>query len=383
MRLTLFRIGVVALALPVVAALFVDRRHAPVRAASGHAPTRAATVREAFDSGHDASVRASAAWLDDDRLGFVGLEPEDADYEVPAPPMSVYFWHVETGAIVRHAPGQRLCVAGTRLRYLTRLVFDRDAEGRHHDYAVYREGPIGAEREVVVVTRGEPDVDPALVDPVPAFHNPYDCDLEPRTPEDAGRALYPLKGMHGRLEVEPVPSGHPVPPDRVTVYHLAPDGTRRPTALPSFVPQRLVWVPHEQRYFAFVGGCRIADDDAGPSSFTAYRYVPGQPPTLTCVPLPDGLMGKGRIDIRPVRDGYVASVVSHSAGFGRLVHLSGDRGRAALLARGRIADVAVSPNGCRVGFSHGDFRGRGSSKRIVMKAVDLCRPLTPLGEDDR
>ena len=335
------------------------------------------TSPEVIDSGRDAAVRAAPGWVDATRLVFVGLEPEYADYPVPNPPRHIYVWHVDHGEVVRHAEGRRLCVAPGRVRYLARVVEGRDTSGHYYRYSVMREGPLGAERRAFRIGEGAPPIDASRVEPAPVHHNRHDCEAQVRTHPTTGREVVPLKRTHGRFELT-APRGAPLhrTAERDVVF-VAADGGHREIQMPPSIAEDFIWLPGEQRYFAYRFGCRAGQSPD--ARLTTFRFDP-----ITghvedrCLSIPDGPLAELDFRIHPVRDGYVAVVTEHVRRRGHLFLVARGTNRAVEIARGFVPSVAVSPDGCRVAFSHGPFPGATSSSRIFMKLVDVCRPLTDL-----
>lgn len=339
-----------------------------------------ATSPEVVDSGRDATVRAAPGWVDATRLVFVGLEPEYADYPVPNPPRHIYVWHVDRGEVVRHAEGRRLCVAPGRVRYLSKVVEGRDASGAYYRYSVLREGPLGAERRALRIGEGTPPVDLSLVEPSPAHHNRHDCDAEARSRPVRGREVVPLKRAHGRFELT-APGGTPLHRtlERKVVF-IGTDGRRRSVAMPASIAEDFLWLDREQRYFAYRFGCR--GDRPPAAGLTTFRFDPVDARVdERCLRIPTGPLRDARFRVHPVRNGYLAVVTEHVRRRGHLFFVSVDADRTIEIARGYVPSVAVSPDGCRVAFSHGPFYGASPSNRIFMKLVDVCRPITDLSHE--
>ncbi len=318
-----------------------------------------------LDSGAGIDFRSGGdpiEWLDNYRVIYKG-------YSGPKPPPNkeggwspvdwgLFIWDTRTNETKRYADGGKVCYHDGYIYY---PVKSREPATREFHVYAWMEGPFGKETyHQAKYRRGEKPPYEKL------WRNPFSCRLSP-VPEDTKGTIYMLLDEGDYIDRSGTHMG-----EESFVFHSKKKGIRKELPLPVRTTYKTIYVPFDGRYFMYtifpgsslepcrIGQCQIAwwiDKEGN----TEKVFLP---------------FDKNKLDwdeLLPVSKGYL--LIQHAPlplGGGYLVSLNG---RIQTVLNGYIENPAVSPNGCKVAFTH--YRNieelrAGTRRRPTLKMIDFC-----------
>lgn len=314
------------------------------------------------ESGVRVQYMTSVFWMDNRRVIFVGFahkrSPNDEGPEKPG----IYIWDTKTGELTEYRWPIRggLCYSNGYINYSLR--WDRAA-----DTVYLMEGPLGNERSVAWnPKRDRGRTFPDRINCKRDTYLRYDAD-EPK------RSILPLKSGEGYVDFGLAHASKPT-----NAYYYSGVGAK-PVELP-FNRESVSWSLAE--YFRFKGAYLLWDHvlpDNIRRPWNATDCLPawwlnsdGTTEEL-CIPSGPWSRRFASVLVEPTKRGFF--IVSHGFSPDGAPGVAGgylvaQGGRARKVISGYVETASVSPNGCRLAFSH-------ATKSIpvalrTLKVVDVC-----------
>lgn len=319
-------------------------------------------------------------WLDNNRilfLGFVsGKKPTRTGDELQAR-RALFIWNVETNEIKKYRDVKQLaCFARGEIRY------DLKSESTWIDGEEYRiarrlQGPLGKE-ELTTTTFPKDLRKRKKVEYGKNYFNQFECRNFKRPDSMADRIMIPLRLEHGYLDFG---VGAGTKDDFELLGTLVkPTGVRVETELPyKAISREFKYYPFRQSYFGMRGTAMpFLDWDINNCKPAWWLWPDGRSKQI-CIPYGPWSTPTLNVSAHPTRRGIflrrydpksMYSVGKNSGGY--LLYENGEWEK---VMNGLIEDVAVSPDGCRIGFIHLknlEARRIGGAGMVTIRVIDVC-----------
>ncbi len=321
-------------------------------------------------------------WLDERRVifeGYAGPEPETVEAQDELD-HSLYVWDTSTGEVTRYVEGaQRLCLADGYIYYITDEQIERgkpEDVGENESVTRWMEGAFGEETERRFVFSGTQEYRRWRRD---HERSPLTgCRLVERPEGMAGRVWVPLRSEHGYVDMGPMSASSAEA--GVTFFRA---GASEPIGLP--FNRQQVGPASVEHYYAFNDSYLLAqyagaNDRWKESNCGAvwWLWLSGET-ERHCVPAgPWAEHGSALFDASKAGLLYTSHGTASPSDPGHAgVYLVG-QGEDPTMRRlvvGFVRGVAVSPDGCRMAFTHVphvEAMRVGGDERRTVKYVEVC-----------